>query len=39
MADIILVNEDDDIISYKERDSIDADDIYRISSLRLTNSS
>lgn len=35
---IIIVNEDDRIIGYKERGKIESHDIYRVSALWLTNS-
>ena len=37
MALIPVVNEQDEIIGYKERAEIQKDDIYRIVSLRITN--
>ena len=38
MVKIIIVNESDDIIGYKERDSLKKEDIYRVSALWITNS-
>jgi isopentenyl-diphosphate delta-isomerase len=38
MTKIIIVNENDEIIGTKERDSLSPDDIHRISCLWLTNS-
>ena len=35
---IIIVNEKDEIIGYKERKTLDEGDIYRVSALWLTNS-
>ena len=35
---IPLVNDDDEIIGYKERAEIQTEDIYRVSALRITNS-
>lgn len=36
--DIIIVNEKDEIIWYKERWTLDSEDIYRVSALWITNS-
>ena len=38
MEIIPLVNEQDEIIGYKERAEIKTEDIYRVSALRITNS-
>ncbi|MFA7208973.1 MAG: NUDIX domain-containing protein [Parcubacteria group bacterium] len=38
MAKIIIVNEQDEIIGSKERDSVIRDDIYRVSALWIENS-
>lgn len=35
---IIVVDEEDNIIGYKERDTLDKKDIYRVSALWITNS-
>ena len=35
---IAIVDEDDNIIGYKERGTLDPEDIYRVSALWLTNS-
>ena len=35
---IILVNENDEIIGYKERGTLDKEDIYRVSALWIQNS-
>lgn len=37
-AKIIIVDEEDNIIGYKERDTLDDDDIYRVSALWIKNS-
>jgi isopentenyl-diphosphate delta-isomerase len=37
MEKIIIVNEEDEIIGYKERDTLTADDIYRVSGLWIEN--
>jgi isopentenyldiphosphate isomerase len=39
MALIPIVDEEDNIIDYKERDLLDSDDICRVSALWLTNTS
>lgn len=39
MAKIPVVDESDNIICYKERDEVEEGDIYRVSSLWITNSS
>lgn len=36
---IIIVDKDDKIIDYKDRDALDENDIYRVSALWITNSS
>ena len=38
MAEIIIVDEKDDIIGYKERRYVERDNIYRVSALWITNS-
>jgi len=38
MAKVIIVNENDEIIGYKERRDLERNDIYRVSSLWITNS-
>jgi len=38
MPKIPVVNENDDLLEYKERESLDQKDIYRVSALWLTNS-
>jgi isopentenyl-diphosphate delta-isomerase len=38
MSKIIIVNENDEIIGAKERESLVSDDIYRVSALWITNS-
>ena len=38
MSEVIIVDEKDNIISYKERKSISQKDIYRVSALWIMNS-
>ena len=38
MVRIIIVNESDEIIGYKERGILDKEDIYRVSALQVENS-
>lgn len=38
MVKIAVINENDEIIGYKERDSLKQEDIYRVSALWITNS-
>jgi hypothetical protein len=37
-AKVIIVNENDEIIDYKERGEIKQEDIYRVSSIVIKNS-
>jgi isopentenyldiphosphate isomerase len=38
MAKVIIVNKNDEIIGYKERDMLEPSDIYRVSALWIQNS-
>ncbi|MDO8661039.1 MAG: NUDIX domain-containing protein, partial [Candidatus Woesearchaeota archaeon] len=35
---IVIVNDNDEIIGYKDRDSIENNELYRVSALQITNS-